>query len=138
MKTLETVRQSLAPAEPWHTPLYLAQCFTFRIATSLAGDFRDVSTWEERLAPPFCLRLRRAYRGPTAQAFRDTVAREARRARKGYRWEVTAWNEQGERVTLSGREDTPTDAANAGIRAEASLASKYGEHRTLAPTIEHP
>lgn len=71
----------LAPREPWHRPLYLAQAFTFSIAQSMAGDFRDVSTWEERTRPPFCLRLRPAYRTPAAQAFRDAVAKVARRTR---------------------------------------------------------
>ena len=137
MKTLETVRQSLAPAEPWHTPIYLSQCFTFRIARDITNTRHNVTTGEEAHRPPFCLRLRPAYRTPAVQAFRDTVAHEARRARKGYRWEVSAWDEQGERVTLSGREETPAAAADEGLRAEARLATQYGSHRTLAPLIEH-
>ena len=81
MKTLDPIRQSLAPAEPWHTPLYLAQVFTYHIAKRITGDFREVTQWGEHRRPPHCLRLRRAYRSPAAQAFRDTVAREAREAR---------------------------------------------------------
>ena len=82
MKLLAATRQSLAPAEPWHTPLYLAQVFTYRIAKDLTGDFRDVTRWGEHAKPPHCLRLRRAYRTPDVQAFRDTVAREARKRRR--------------------------------------------------------
>ena len=81
MKTLDPIRQSLAPPEPWHTPAYLAQVFTYRLAAGLAGDFRNVSAYEERHNPPFCLRLRPAYRTPAVQAFRDTVARKAWQAR---------------------------------------------------------
>ena len=81
MKTLATVRQSLAPSEPWHTPHYLAQVFTFRIACELTGTRHNVTTGEEAHRPPFCLRLRPAYRSPAVKAFRDTVAREARKRR---------------------------------------------------------
>lgn len=136
-RTLAIVRQSLAPAEPWHTPLYLAQVYTYRIAAKLAGDFRNVTTMEEVYQAPFCLRLRPAYRTPAAQAFRDTVAKEARHTRRGYRWEVSAWDAQGRKVSLSGREDTPGDAANAGTQAMVSLAALYGGHRTLAPVVWH-
>jgi len=86
MKTLAPVRHYLAPAEPWHTPAYLAQVFTYRIAARIAGNGRNVSTVEETHKPPFCLRLRPAYRTPAAQAFRDTVAREAWETRKAGRW----------------------------------------------------
>lgn len=82
MKTLAPIRQVLAPAEPWHTPLYLAQVFTFRIAQRITGNDSHVSRDGEHMRPPFCLRLRRAYRTREAQMFRDTVAREARSARK--------------------------------------------------------
>lgn len=82
MKTLAPVRQALAPAEPWHTPLYLSQCFTFGIARQLTGATHNVTTGEEAHRPPFCLRLRPAYRTPAVQAFRDTVAREARKRRR--------------------------------------------------------
>lgn len=86
MKTLEPVREYLAPPEPWHTPLYLAQVFTYRIAARITGNGRNVSTMEETHQPPFCLRLRPAYRTPAVQAFRDTVAREARETRRTARW----------------------------------------------------
>lgn len=87
MKTLDPVRQYLAPAEPWHTPRYLAHVFTYRIAARITGDRRSVSTVEETHRPPFCLRLRPAYRTPAVQAFRDTVAREARETRRTAHWE---------------------------------------------------
>jgi len=83
MKTLEPIRKILAPAEPWHTPLYLAQVFTCRIAARITGDARNVCSMDEIHNAPFCLRLRRAYRTPAVQAFRDTVAGEARKARQG-------------------------------------------------------
>lgn len=81
-------RQTLAArlafphVEPWHAPLYLAQCFTFRLARAITGTTHNVTTGEEAHAPPFCLRLRPAYRTPAVQAFRDTVAAHARKARR--------------------------------------------------------
>lgn len=82
MKTLDPIRTSLFPAEPWHTPAYLAQVYTFRIALEITGTKWNVSRENETYCPPFSLRLRRAYRTPETQAFRDTVARIARETRR--------------------------------------------------------
>lgn len=81
MKTLDPIRLSLLPAESWHTPAYLAKVYTFRIAREITGTTWNVSRGEETHRPPFSLRLRRAYRTPETQAFRDTVARIARETR---------------------------------------------------------
>jgi len=86
MKTLAPVREYLAPHEPWYTPGHLARVFTYRIAARIAGDGRNVCAVEETHKPPFCLRLRPAYRTPAAQAFRDTVARIARETRNAATW----------------------------------------------------
>jgi hypothetical protein len=86
MKTLAPVLDYLAPAESWHTPGYLARVYNYRIAARITGTTRNVSTVEETYKPPFCLRLRPAYRTPAVQAFRDTVARVARETRKSGNW----------------------------------------------------
>ena len=138
MKPLETVRQSLAPAEPWHTPLYIAQVFTWRIAASIAGDSRNVTTIDEIHAPPFYLRLRRAYRTPAAHAFRDAVARAARQARIRYTWEVSAWDAGRVKITRRGGPCETREQATREAMAEfASLAAIHGEMNTLPPEIGH-
>lgn len=71
--------------EPWRNPVYEAQCLTGKIAQDIAKDHRSVLVSHDILAasrkPPFCLRIVRAYRTPEIQAFRDSVANEARRRR---------------------------------------------------------
>jgi hypothetical protein len=83
MKTSLFDRLALPHREPWHSPTYLAGCFTWRVACDLSGDHRNVSRGDEIDRPPFCLRLRPAYRSPATRAFRATVAREARRRYRG-------------------------------------------------------
>lgn len=63
--------------------VYRAQCATFQIAREITGDSREVTTVDEALnpRPPFCLHVTPAYRTPETQAFRDLVAKEARRRR---------------------------------------------------------
>ena len=138
MKPLAAVRQSLAPAEPWHTPVYLAQVFTFRIAASLAGDFRNVTEWGEHRKPPFCLRLRPAYRTAAVRAFRNTVARAARQARIRYTWEVTAWDKDRLKITrMGGPCETRGQATAEAMEAHKHLVSIHGDINTLPPVIGH-
>ena len=63
--------------------VYRAQCATFQIAREITGDAREVTTLDEALSPrpPFCLHVAPAYRSTATQAFRDLVAKEARRRR---------------------------------------------------------
>ena len=128
--TLATVRQSLAPAEPWHTPLYLAQVFTYRLAASMTGDFRNVSTGEDAHRPPFCLRLRSAYRTPAEQEFRDTVARAARQSRRP-RPVKASWLSKWDMVP-----DSPKPIARARVaellRASRSRRGRGNAWRTAA------
>jgi len=71
--------------KPWETPVYMAQCATFKIAADLADDHRNATGFDGEkglmdlcMKPPFCLRVVKACRTPAVQAFRDAVAREAR------------------------------------------------------------
>ena len=68
--------------EPWHTPVYVAQCQTAKIAAIMTGLHVDAmpGSWMEK--PPYCLRIVRQYRTQNQQLFRDAVARETRDLRR--------------------------------------------------------
>ena len=55
--------------------LYKTQCKTFKIAQYLAGVHGNVSSINDGLKPPYCLRLVKEYRTLDVQNFRDQVAR---------------------------------------------------------------
>lgn len=79
MRTPLFDRLTLPHREPWHSPAYLAGCFTWRVACDITGDHRNATPGADMEKPPHCLRLLPPYRGESTQAFRDTVAKEARR-----------------------------------------------------------
>ena len=55
--------------------VYKAQCKTSKIAREmLAGNFSDVSSINDSLKPPYCLRVVKEYRTVEMQQFRDNVA----------------------------------------------------------------
>ena len=54
--------------------VYKAQCKTSKIAQKLAGQFNNVSSINDSLKPPYCLRVVKEYRTIAMQQFRDTVA----------------------------------------------------------------
>ena len=54
--------------------VYKVQCKTFKIAQKLAGQFNNVSSINDILKPPYCLRVVKKYRTIETQQFRDTVA----------------------------------------------------------------
>tara|TARA_R110000868_G_scaffold1867_1_gene14842 strand:+ start:688 stop:906 length:219 start_codon:yes stop_codon:yes gene_type:complete len=58
--------------------VYKTQCKTFLIAQKLAGQFSNVSSINDSLKPPYCLRVVKEYRTATMQHFRDSVAKIAR------------------------------------------------------------
>lgn len=74
------------------TPVFVAQCWTARIANAIAQDQRDATGFSGEgglidlcQQAPFCLRVVRERRTPQMQAFRDCVARVARVMRQGIR-----------------------------------------------------
>jgi hypothetical protein len=54
--------------------VYKAQCKTSKIARELAGNFSNVSSINDSLKPPYCLRVIKEYRTVEMQQFRDSVA----------------------------------------------------------------
>jgi hypothetical protein len=56
------------------TSVYKAQCKTFKIAQELASVSSNVSSINDCLKPPWCLRVVKEYRTIEMQQFRDTVA----------------------------------------------------------------
>ena len=54
--------------------VYKTQCKTFLIAQKLAGQFNNVSSINDSLKPPYCLRVIKEYRTVETQQFRDNVA----------------------------------------------------------------
>ena len=60
------------------TSAYKAQCKTFKIAQDLASQFNNVSSINDSLKPPYCLRVVKKYRTAEMQQFRDSVAKIAR------------------------------------------------------------
>ena len=64
--------------QSWHTSVYRVQCHTCDIAKEITGNYSDVTrvnmSQHYHFPPPFCLRLLRAFRTPSDQQFRDTVA----------------------------------------------------------------
>ena len=64
-------------------PTYKAQCITFGIAQRITGNLSRVTRGSVTFEKPFCLRLVPEYRAQDVQAFRDTVARATRQARRG-------------------------------------------------------
>ena len=54
--------------------VYKAQCKTSKIACELAGNFSNVSSINDSLKPPYCLRVVKEYRTAKMQNFRDNVA----------------------------------------------------------------
>ena len=59
--------------------VYKAQCKTFLIARELAGKFSNVSSINDSLKPPYCLRVIKEYRTAAMQQFRDAVAQNIKR-----------------------------------------------------------
>ena len=55
--------------------VYKAQCKTWLIAQKLAGVTGNVSSINDSLKPPYCLRVVKEHRNIAAQNFRDQVAR---------------------------------------------------------------
>ena len=55
--------------------VYKTQCKTFKIAQKLAGQFNNISSINDSLKPPYCLRVVKEYRTIEMQQFRDTVAK---------------------------------------------------------------
>tara|TARA_Y100000593_G_C4209210_1_gene285926 strand:+ start:528 stop:833 length:306 start_codon:yes stop_codon:yes gene_type:complete len=62
---------------------YKAQCITFGIAQRITGNLSRVTKGNVAFEKPFCLRLAPEYRTQDVQAFRNTVARATRKARRG-------------------------------------------------------
>lgn len=58
--------------------VYKTQCKTFLIAQELAGQFNNMSSINDSLKPPYCLRVVKEYRTAAMQHFRDSVAKIAR------------------------------------------------------------
>jgi hypothetical protein len=58
--------------------VYKAQCKTFNIARELVGNFSNVSSINDSLKPPYCLRVVKEYRTAVMQQFRDDVAQIAK------------------------------------------------------------
>ena len=56
--------------------VYKAQCKTSKIARELAGNFSNVSSINDSLKPPYCLRVVKEYRTVEMQQFRDNVAQQ--------------------------------------------------------------
>ena len=56
--------------------IYKAQCKTFKVARELAGKFSNVSSINDSLKPPYCLRIVKDYRTIEIQQFRDNVAQQ--------------------------------------------------------------
>ena len=55
--------------------VYKAQVKTFKIAREmLAGKFSNISSINDSLKPPYCLRVVKEYRTAAMQQFRDNVA----------------------------------------------------------------
>jgi hypothetical protein len=54
--------------------VYKTQCKTFLIAQELAGQFNNMSSINDSLNPPYCLRVLKKYRTVEMQQFRDNVA----------------------------------------------------------------
>ena len=54
--------------------VYKAQCKTFKIAQDLAAQFNNVSSINNSLKPPYCLRVVKEYRTIEMKQFRDSVA----------------------------------------------------------------
>jgi len=54
--------------------VYKAQCKTSKIARELAGNFSNVSSINDSLKPPYCLRVVKEYRSIEIQQLRDSVA----------------------------------------------------------------
>ena len=63
--------------------IYKAQCITFGIAQRISGNLSRVTKGNVAFEKPFCLRLVPEYRTQDVQTFRNTVARETRKARRG-------------------------------------------------------
>jgi len=57
------------------TSVYKAQCKTWIIAQKLAGVTGNVSSINDSLKPPYCLRVVKEYRTAAIQQFRDDVAK---------------------------------------------------------------
>jgi len=55
--------------------VYNTQCKTSKIAQYLAGVHGNLSSINDILKPPYCLRIVKEYRTLEAQNFRDQVAR---------------------------------------------------------------
>jgi len=55
--------------------VYKAQCKTWLIAQKLAGVTGNVSSINDGLKPPYCLRVVKEYRTAEMQEFRDDVAK---------------------------------------------------------------
>jgi hypothetical protein len=60
------------------TSVYKTQCKTFKIAQELAGVSSNVSSINDSLKPPYCLRVVKEYRTAAMQQFRDNVAKIAK------------------------------------------------------------
>jgi hypothetical protein len=56
------------------TSVYKAQSKTFKIAQELADVSSNVSSINDSLKPPYCLRVVKEYRTVEMQQFRDNVA----------------------------------------------------------------
>lgn len=56
--------------------VYKAQCKTSKVAQELAGNFSNVSSINDSLKPPYCLRVLKEYRTIEMQQFRDNVAQQ--------------------------------------------------------------
>ena len=55
--------------------VYKTQCKTFLIAQKLAAQFNNMSSINDSLKPPYCLRVVKKHRSIEMQQFRDTVAK---------------------------------------------------------------
>jgi len=56
--------------------VYKIQCKTSKIARELANKFSNVSSINDSLKPPYCLRVVKEYRTAAMQQFRDNVAQQ--------------------------------------------------------------
>ena len=69
------------PVKTAYDIVYKVQCKTFEVAKQMTGQFHDAVPMPRLNQPPYCLRIKKQYRTPMMQDFRDQVAREVRRRR---------------------------------------------------------
>jgi hypothetical protein len=80
---LNELAECYDPTSPLDSPVYKAQCITFKLAKVVSGISSSVTTTQavsDQVAP-YCLRIKPQYRHKTTQAFRNKIAAEMRAIR---------------------------------------------------------